>query len=67
MVLGASYGHLNGFWGGFYSDPNVLVNSPCQVRLINHALPERFNNALGEISDQEETCGSIIFWVSVEI
>jgi len=40
---------------------------------INHALPatralaERFNNALGEISKQRETCGSIIFWVSFEI
>ncbi len=40
---------------------------------INHALPatgalaERFNNSLGEISKQQETRGSIIFWVSFEM
>jgi len=62
-------------FGDFYSDPNVEVNSPGRFAQgpINDALPatwplaQRLNNALGEISQQQETCGSIIFWVSFEI
>jgi hypothetical protein len=40
---------------------------------INHLLPatsalaEHFNNALAEISQQQETVWSNIFWVSLEI
>jgi len=43
------------------------------VHPINHSLPatrplaERFKTALGEISQQQETCGYIIFWVRFEI
>jgi hypothetical protein len=49
-------------WGSIH--PGRSAQGP-----INHALPatwalaERFNNALGEISQQQETCGWIIFWV----
>jgi len=50
-------------FGDFHGDPNVGVNSPGRFTQgpINHALPatwalaERFNNALGEISQQQET------------
>jgi hypothetical protein len=47
-------------FGDFYSDPNVEVNSPGRFAhgpindalLSTWALAERFNNALGEISQQ---------------
>jgi hypothetical protein len=49
-------------FGGFYNDPNVWVNTPWPVPQgpINHALPatsalaERFNNALGELSNRRK-------------
>jgi hypothetical protein len=47
-------------WGSIHS--GWFTQAP-----INHALPatsalaERFNNALGEISKQQEMCGSIFF------
>jgi hypothetical protein len=66
---------LKGFWEilqcsqfGGSIHPGRFPQGP-----INHALPatwapvERLNNALGEISQQQETCGWIIFWVSFEI
>jgi hypothetical protein len=48
-----------------------VQNSPWLVHPINHALPatwalaERFNYALGELGEQEETCGPIKFFGSV--
>jgi len=33
------------------------------MHYLQHELwAERFNNALGEISQQQETCGATIFW-----
>ncbi len=53
-------------WGSIH--PGRSAQCP-----INHALPatwalaERFNNGLGQISQQQETCGWIILWVGFEI
>jgi hypothetical protein len=48
-------------FGGFYGDPNVGGQFTRKAQLIIHCLAERFNSALGEISKQLETCGSIFF------
>jgi len=53
-------------WGSIH--PGWFDQGPINQALpATWALAERFNNSLGEISKQQETCGSIIFWVSFEI
>ncbi len=54
-----------GFGGNFHGDPNVGPGSP-KAQLIMHYLQHELwqnasNNALGEISQQQETCGAISF------